>query len=146
MNIEIRYFTRGGNTQKVADVIAGVAGATAKDCSAPLTEPVDLLFLGGSVYWGGLDKGLKQCIEQLDPAKIKCVAVFATSAIIKEPDKEIEKLLRNKGIAVSNHSFHCRGAFAAMHKGHPDSDDLQRAAAFAQTALEAVLEQRHNPA
>ncbi|MBE7719893.1 flavodoxin family protein [Lacrimispora indolis] len=138
MNTAVRYFTRGGNTKKVADAIANAAGVEAKNCSAPLTEPVDLLFLGGSVYWGGIDKNLKQFIEQLDPAMVKSVAVFGTSALKKEPDREIEKLIGNKGIPVSSRSFHCRGEFSAVHKGHPDGDDLKKAAAFARTALEAI--------
>ncbi|MCG1025414.1 flavodoxin domain-containing protein [Dehalobacter sp.] len=138
MNIAVRYFTRGGKTKKVADAIAKAIGTEAQDCIAPLTEPVDLLFLGGAVYWGGIDKGLKQFIEQLDPAKTKCVAVFGTSAIKKEPDRDIEKLIQNKGIPVLNHSFHCRGEFSGAHKGHPDSNDLEQAAAFARTALKAM--------
>lgn len=84
MNTAVRYFTRGGNTKKVADAIANAAGVEAKDCSASLTETVDLLFLGGSVYWGGIDKNLIQFIEKLDPAMVKCVAVFGTSALKKE--------------------------------------------------------------
>lgn len=138
MNTAVRYFTRGGNTKKVADAIAKAAGVGAKDCSAPLTEPVDLLFLGGSIYWGGIDKKLKQFIGQLDPAKVKCVAVFGTSALKKEPDREIERLIRSKGIPVSDQSFHCRGEFSAVHKGHPDSDDLRQAAVFAQTVSGAM--------
>ncbi|MFT4104715.1 MAG: flavodoxin domain-containing protein [Lacrimispora sp.] len=138
MNTAIRYFTRGGNTKKVADAVSRAAGVEAKDCSKALTEPVDLLFLGGSVYWGGIDKKLRQFIDQLDPAKVKCVAVFGTSALKKEPDREIEKLLQNKGIPVSKHSFHCWGEFSAVHKGKPDSSDLKQAEAFARTALSAM--------
>ena len=138
MNIAVRYLTRGGNTKKLADAIAKAAGITAQDCAAPLAGPVDLLFLGGSVYWGGVDKGLKQFIAQLDPAAVKRVAVFGTAALKAEPDREIENLLRARGVSVSKHSFHCRGAFAAMHKGRPDAGDLAQAAAFAQSALEAA--------
>ncbi|QAT42991.1 flavodoxin family protein [Aminipila luticellarii] len=138
MKTTVRYYTRSGNTKKLAEAIAKEAGAEAKECSAPLTEPVDLLFLGGSVYWGGIDKNLRQFIAQLDKEKVKCVAVFGTSALKKEPDLELEKLVREKGIPVSRHSFHCWGAFAAMHKGHPDSDDLKQAANFVQAALNEV--------
>ncbi len=138
MKTAVRYYSRGGNTKKLADAIARETGAESKDCSVPLAEPVDLLFLGGSVYWGGIDKNLKQFIAQLDPAKVKCVAVFGTSALKKEPDREIEKLVREQGIPVSRHSFHCRGEFSAMHKGHPDSDDLKQAAAFVQAAVAEI--------
>ncbi|MGX8701164.1 flavodoxin family protein [Caproiciproducens sp.] len=135
MNIAVRYYSRGGNTKKVADAIAKAVGVEAKDCSVPINGPVDLLFLGGSVYWGGIDKNLKQFIARLKPENVKCVAAFGTSALKKEPDGETEKLVEGRSIPVSKHSFHCRGAFSAMHKGHPDSSDLKQAAAFAATAL-----------
>lgn len=135
MNVAVRYYTRGGNTKKLAAAIAGAVGAEARDCSEPLTEPVDLLFLGGSVYWGGVDKNIRQFIGRLDPAKVKRVAVFGTSALKKEPDRELEKLVRDRGIPVSEHGFHCSGEFSAMHKGHPDAADLSRAAVFARTAM-----------
>lgn len=138
MNIEVRYVSRSGNTKKLADAIAKAAGVRAKDCSVPITEPVDLLFLGGSMYWGGVDKRLKQFIEGLDPAKVKRAAAFGTAALKAEPDKETEKLIRNKGIALSGESFHCRGEFKAMHKGRPDSDDLGRAEIFALAALKEI--------
>jgi flavodoxin len=135
MNIEVRYYSRSGNTKRVADAIAKAMGVQAKDCSAPITEPVDLLFLGGAVYWFGIDKNLKQFIDRLDPSKVKCVAVFGTSAIIKAPDKETEKLVRDKNITVSRHSFRCWGEFKAMHKGHPNDEDLKQAATFALDTL-----------
>ncbi|MDR1246764.1 MAG: flavodoxin [Clostridiales Family XIII bacterium] len=136
MNIEVRFFSRSGNTKKVAEAVANAVGAEAKDCSEPLTEPVDLLFLGGSVYGGGLDGNLKQFIEQLDASTVKRAAVFSTSAIVKTPEKEAEGLLRDRGIPVSSHSFHCRGSFLIMHKGRPNDEDLSGAAAFAVSAAD----------
>lgn len=138
MKLAVRYYSRSGNTKKVAEAIAKATGVEAHECAAQLSEPVDLLFLGGSVYWGGVDTNLKLFIEQLDPGKVKCVAVFGTAALKKEPDRETEKLLRKRGISVSNHSFHCRGAFSVLHKGHPDNDDLQQAAIFALKATEEL--------
>ena len=131
MKIAVRYVSRGGNTEKVAKAIAKAVGVEAKDCSTSITEPVDLLFLGGSVYWGGVDKKLKQFITQLNPQMVGCVAPFGTSALVNEPDKQTEKLVRSRGIPLSKHSFHCRGAFTAMHKGHPNNEDLKQAANFA---------------
>ncbi len=138
MKIEVRYFSRSGNTKKVADAIAKSVGVTAKDCSVPISEQVDLLFLGGSVYGGGIDKALKEFISQLDPDKVKCAALFGTSAIKREPDREMEKLVREKRIPVSENRFHCRGAFSVMHRGHPNDEDLKQAANFALSAFEAV--------
>lgn len=41
MNIAIRYYTRSGNTQKLASAIAEAINIEAKDVSVPLTEKAD---------------------------------------------------------------------------------------------------------
>jgi Flavodoxins len=135
MNIELRYFSRGGNTQKVAEAIAKKAKIEAKDCSKPITKTVDLLFLGGSVYGFGLDGALKKFVRELDPEKVKMVALFGTSAIIKSGNKEMRKLLSDKGIIVMEKEFYCRGSFTLMNMGSPNDKDLKRAAEFARDVL-----------
>ena len=138
MNIAVRYFSRGGNTKKVAEAIANAVGASAKDCSAPVNGTVDLLFLGGSVYGFGLDERLTNYISGLDPVNVKRAAVFGTSAIVKTGNGEIAKLLQEKGITVMQEGFYCRGAFAVMHRGHPNSDDLEKAAVYARAAADSL--------
>ena len=138
MNIEVRYFSRGGNTQKVAQAIAKAAGVMAKDCSEPVTKKNDLLFLGGSVYGFGLDDTTKSYIKQLNADKVGAVAVFGTSAIVKTGNQEMSKLLTAKGIKVLKQAFYCRGAFTVMHKGHPDEKDLKQAEAFALAAIDEL--------
>ncbi|MBP5605064.1 MAG: flavodoxin, partial [Ruminiclostridium sp.] len=63
MKIEIRYYTKSGNTKKLADAIAEVTGSAAKDISVPLAGKTDLLFLCNSVYWAGADAKVKQFIK-----------------------------------------------------------------------------------
>lgn len=138
MNIAVRYYSRSGNTGKVAEAIAAAAGVTAEDCSVPISEPVDLLFLGGSIYAGGIDEKLQEYIAKLDGAKVKRAAVFATSALKKEPEGVLVAALREKGIPVAKHTFHCRGAFAVVHRSHPDGEDLKRAADFAKAVIAGV--------
>lgn len=136
MNIAVRYYSRGGNTKKLAAAIAKEAGVAAENCSAPLTEAVDILFLGGSIYGIAIDPALKEFIANLDASKVGRAAVFASSAIKKAPQREIEDLLRQKNIPVSSHSFSCKGAFAFLHRGRPNGVDDKQAAAFARTVLE----------
>lgn len=138
MNIEVRYFSRGGNTQKVAEAIAKAAGVIAKDCSVPITEKTDLLFLGGSVYGFGLDDATKNYITQLNPDKIGAVALFGTSAIVKTGNQEMTKLLTEKGIKVLKQTFYCHGAFTVMHRNHPDKEDLKQAEIFALAAMKEL--------
>ena len=136
--IAVRYYSRGGNTKKLAEAIAKSAGVEAKDCSVPIAEPIDLLFLGGSVYAFSLDDNIKNYIAGLNPQNIKNVALFGTSAIVKKGNQEMEKLLRNKDITVLKHDFYCRGSFTVMHKNRPNNKDLKRAADFALTVLEEI--------
>jgi flavodoxin len=135
MNIAVRYHTRGGNTQKVADAIATAVGVTAQTCAEAISSPVDVLFLGGSVYGFGQDDEIKKFITDLNSSSIKAVALFGTSAIVKSGNQEMKKLLNQKGIKVLDKDFHCYGAFTLMHRGHPNADDLQRAGNFAKAVL-----------
>lgn len=135
MNIAVRYYSRSGNTKKVAQAIARAAGTEAGDCSVPLKEPVDLLFLGGAVYGARLDESMRGYIEQLNPQTVKAVALFGTSAIVKSGADQMRELLEKKKIPVLADSFYCRGSFAFMHKGRPNDEDLKQAAAFARAAV-----------
>ncbi len=140
MNIAVRYYSRGGNTKKVADAIAEAVGVKAKDCSVTIDEPVDLLFIGGSVYGFGLDDRIKAFIAGLNQEQTKNAALFGTSAIVKTGNQDMRKMLNEKGIPVVQHDFHCNGAFTVMHRGRPNNRDLEQAAAFALAVLDEMKE------
>ncbi len=40
-------------------------------------------------------------------------------------------VLKDTGIPVVDEDFYCRGQFTALHRGHPDKDDLAKAEKFA---------------
>ena len=131
MNIAVRYFTKSGNTAKVAEEIGKTVGAEAYPVSVSIDEPVDILFLGGSIYAFGLDDAIKAFIETLDSNTVKSVAVFSTSAIVKSGNEKMKKFLTERGIKILQPEFYCRGEFKSMRKGHPNAQDLEKAAAFA---------------
>lgn len=135
MKVAIRYFTRSGNTKKLADAIGEAIGVEAKDVSTPLEEPVDIFFLGSSVYAAGVDDAVKQFIAD-NHDKIGMLYNFSTAALISSTYKQIQKIAAAHGVAVAKEEFHCRGSFAMMHKGHPDQEDLDAAAAFAKKICE----------
>ena len=130
MKVAIRYYTRGGNTKKLADAIAEAIGVEAKTTAEPLTEDVDILFLGSSVYAYGVDDEVKKFIKGID-VKVGKVVNFSTAAIIKSTYKQVAKLLAEKNIPFAKEEFACRGSFSVMHKGKPDADDCKAAADFA---------------
>jgi len=135
MNIAVRYYSRLGNTKKVAGAIADAAGVRAEECNVPLNGDVEVLFLGGAVYGGGIDKPLRDFIESITPENVKNVALFATSAIARKPDKEMEKALLEKNIKIAERRFHCRGSFTILHRGRPNAEDLKQASDFAASII-----------
>ena len=50
MKIAVRYYTRSGNTKKLAEAIADAVKVDAKDVTVPLMKKADILFLGCSYY------------------------------------------------------------------------------------------------
>lgn len=130
MKVEIRYYTRGGNTKKLADAISQAIGVEAKTTDEPLSEDVDILFLGSSVYAYGVDDEVKKFINGIN-VKVGKVVNFSTAALIKSTYKQIAKLLAEKQIPLAEEEFACKGSFAMMHKGRPNEDDCKAAADFA---------------
>ncbi|MBQ9964121.1 MAG: flavodoxin [Clostridia bacterium] len=130
MNIAVRYYTRSGNTKKLADAVAKTASVESKDITNPLAEKADILFLGCSYYAFDVDEAVKQfIIENKDNiGKIVC---FGTSAMMKSMKKPVKKVADTVGIAVAEEEFHCRGEFAKIHKGRPNEKDLADVSAFA---------------
>ncbi len=135
MNVKVAYLSKSGNTKKLADCIAQTVGVKAEVVGNGADVEADVLFLGASVYWAGIDGKVKTFIEQLDPQKVKKIVVFSTSALAERAYPDIKKRLEKKGLQVSADNFYCRGSFAALHKGKPDSEDLKAAAAFAKKVI-----------
>lgn len=127
----VRYYSKSGNTKKLAEEIAKAAGCKALSMDKSINEKVDILFLGASVYWGGVDKQVKEFIRSLDPNKIGKAAVFSTSAMTERAYPQIKKLLQEQGIQTVNQDFYCRGRFRVLHRNKPDTEDLKAASEYA---------------
>lgn len=130
MTVEVRYFSRGGNTRKLAEAIAQSLGKEALTTDVPLKEDVDILFLGSSVYAYGVDDEVKLFIKGIN-VRIGKVVGFSTAALVKSTYKQVGKLLEEKGIPQATEEFYCKGSFGPMHKGRPNDEDCRKAAAFA---------------
>ncbi len=131
MTTAIRYYSKTGNTKKLADAIGQAVETSAETVSLPITEPVDILFLGSSVYAAGVDGEIKRFIASLDNTKVKKVASFSSAALLPSTYKQVRQLLDEKGIPVDEREFHCRGSFKMRHKGKPNAEDLKEVQAFA---------------
>lgn len=131
MNIAIRYYTRSGNTQKLAEAIAERIHMKAEDISVPLAEKADILFLGCSYYAFDMAPEVKRFIAE-NKDNIGEIICFGTSAMMKSMKKPMKKLTELHGIKLSDEEFHCRGEFMLANKGKPDTMDLEHAALFAE--------------
>lgn len=140
MNVAVRYFTRAGNTKKLAEAVGAAAGVPALPVSEALREPADLLFLGGALYGFDIDAPLKDFIRGLTPETARKAAVFSTTAIVPSAYPQIKKLLDAQGIPAAAQNFHSFGKFGPLHGSRPDANDCEKAGAFAREVLAACGE------
>lgn len=134
MNIAVRYFTRSGNTKKLAEEIAKTVACEAKDVSVPLTERADILFLGCSYYAFDVDEAVKHFITE-NNENIGKIVCFGTSAMMKSMKKPVSKVADTVGVIVADEEFHCRGQFKKVHKGRPNEEDLKAVSDFAKRVI-----------
>ena len=135
MRIAIRYYTRSGNTQKLADAISEALNIEAADVSVPLSEKTDILFLGCSYYAFDVDEAVKDFIVH-NKDHIGKLVCFGTSAMMKSMKKPVSKIAETVGVTVADEEFHCRGRFGKIHRNRPDADDLKGIAEFAKKVVQ----------
>lgn len=135
MNIAVRYYTRSGNTKKLAEAVAGAVGAPAMDVTIPLDEKADILFLGCSYYAFDVDNAVKEFLKN-NKDNIGKIVCFGTSAMMKSMKKPVTKIAKELGLTVADEEFHSRGEFGPVHKGRPNEMDLAEAIAFAKKIIE----------
>ena len=136
MKFAVRYYTKTGNTKKVAEAIAAVLGVEALPISEPLTEPVDILLLGNSYYAFTIDPEVRTFIRSLDKAMVGKIANFGTAAMMNSTFKKVKAEADKRGIPMVEQEFHCKGQFKNAHKGRPNAEDLKAAEEFAKGLME----------
>ena len=137
MTYAVRYYTRTGNTERLAKAVADALGVEALPITAPVEEPVDLLFLGNSYYAFSIDPEVKSFVRSLDKSKVGKIVNFGSAAMLNSTYKKVKAEADLAGIPMEEREFHCRGAFKGLHKGRPNAEDLRAAAAFARSFLDA---------
>ena len=132
MKVAIRYFTRTGNTEKLAKAISEALNVAAETVSRPLEEKADILFLGSSVYAAGVDDEIKQFLRN-NKDKIGTLVNFSTAALLPSTYNQVKKLAEALDIEVCDKEYHCRGSFGPLHKDRPNAQDCQAAKNFAKS-------------
>ena len=135
MKCAVRYYTKTGNTKRLAEAVAAALGVEAKPISEPVNEPVDILFLGNSYYAFNIDPEVRNFIQSLDSSKVGKIANFGSAAMLNSTYKKVKAEADQVGIPMVEREFHCKGEFKGVHKGRPNAEDLAAAAAFAKALI-----------
>ena len=130
MTFAVRYYTKTGNTKRLAEAIAQELGVEALPISEAVTEPVDALFLGNSYYAFSIDPEVKRFVASLDKEKVGKIVNFGSAAMLNSTYKKVKAEANKIGIPMDEREFHCKGEFKGIHKGRPNDDDIKAAVEF----------------
>ena len=108
MKVAVRYYTKTGNTKRLAEAVAKAVGVEALPLSSPIEEPVDILFLGNSYYAFSIDPEVREFIRSLSKDKVGRIVNFGSAAMLNSTWKKVKA---------------------------PNSEDLAAAAAFAKSIV-----------
>ena len=131
MTYAVRYYTKTGNTRRLAEAIAKELGVEAHPLEIPITEKVDLLFLGNSYYAFSFDPEVRRFISVLDKNKVGRIVNFGSAAMLNSTFKKVKAEAEKVGIPMYEKEFHCKGEFKGIHKGRPNDADIAAAVEFA---------------
>ncbi|MBO7095864.1 MAG: flavodoxin [Lachnospiraceae bacterium] len=131
MRFAVRYYTKTGNTKRLAEAIAKELGVEALPISEPVDEQVDFLFMGNSYYAFDIDPEVKKFVSSLDKEKVGKIVNFGSAAMLNSTYKKVKAVADKAGIAMDEKEFHCKGEFKGIHKGRPNENDLKEAVEFA---------------
>lgn len=134
---QVLYYSKGGNTRKLADVIAGEIGVKAGDIRYSSLDPqATVIFLGSGVYAGKPGEDMMKFIQNRDFNGRK-VILFSTSWRTGENAfDDMADVLKKKG-AIVQRGYHCKGKAGFFNLGHPNREDLDSAKKFAMDIVKA---------
>jgi flavodoxin I len=141
--VAVFYSSRGGNTKKVAQAIAGELGVEALDVSdvgeGYSMKKCDLVFAGSGNYGGSCSKEMEGFLKSIVPAEDRYGAVFGTAGGSgKGHLGAMAGLLGEKGVKIVG-EWGCLGQeYSLKNKGKPDEGDLEDAREFAKKTLRKI--------
>ena len=131
MRIAVRYYTKTGNTKRLAEAVGKAIGVEALPISEPISEPVDILFLGNSYYAFSIDPEVRDFVRSLDKNLVGKIVNFGSAAMLNSTYKKVKAEADKVGIPMDEREFHCKGEFKNLHKGRPNDEDLKAVSEFA---------------
>lgn len=141
--VKVVYYSKTGNTKKVAEAIAAELKGEAKDVVKSGTlgydmRDCDLLFVGSGKYPCGAGKELVDFLEGMKTSEGKFGAVFGTYGIDNSHIRDMKRLLEAKGLKVIG-EWSCPGQeYSLINKGRPNEKDIEDARNFASKLLKKI--------
>ena len=131
----IIYFSKTGNTEKIAKSLAQELGCQEYNLKSFNPDEIDLsevenVFLGSGIYGGDFDISVKNYIKRLNGKQFNVGFFVTRGGFLKMYKKTIKKLnLEVKSMAnkISSDFFQSFGKSGIFHKNCPTTDDLNRA-------------------
>ena len=130
MTYAVRYYTKTGNTKRLAEAVAKELEVEALPISEPVSEKVDILFLGNSYYAFSIDPEVRDFVTSLDKDKVGKIVNFGSAAMLNSTYKKVKAEADKVGIKMDEKEFHCKGEFKGIHKGRPNEDDIKAITEF----------------
>lgn len=135
MKFQIIYFSKMGNTQKIADAIASEIGVKAEHVKDAQLLDDSFVFLGSGCYGKKPATQITIFIEDNDFTS-RNVALFGTSGSGEGFEvKEMERKLQVKQACIKG-TFSCKGKFLLINRGRPSTDDVKEAKKFAKQMIQ----------
>lgn len=134
---QVLYYSKGGNTKKLADAIAGELGVKAAEIgSSSIESGAKVIFLGSGVYAAKPGEDMARFIETHNFSGRK-VIIFSTSWRTGEKAFDgMADALKRKG-AIVQRGYHCKGKAGFFNLGHPNREDLDGARKLARDMVQA---------
>ncbi len=134
---QVLYYSRGGNTRKLADVIAGELGVKACDIRYSSPDPyAQVILIGSGIYGAKPGDDMERFVGMSDFRGQK-VAIFSTSWRTGESGFDsIATALRQKG-AILMQGYHCKGRAGIFNLGHPNREEFDGARSYARNIVKA---------
>ena len=134
---QVIYFSRSGNTKKIADAIAEEIDTKAENvCNATIDSSSDYFFLGSGCYGGKPSPVMINFIKS-NGFSGKKIGLFGTSGSGKGSELKEMKTALGAQRAKIHGSFSCKGkTFFLINRKHPTTKEINHAKKFARNLIE----------
>lgn len=120
MKVAIRYYSRGGNVEAMAEALSrgtGVEAISIDEPGAEIDEHYDLLFVGGALYAYKLDPLFKEYLLAIPEGLIDEVVCFGSSWLTRRPIYLMQEIFKAKGVKINRQ--------AVWSRNRPNDDLLE---------------------